>query len=338
MALKTLQKKYDQLLKVFEEVGVKLTESQKETLDTFMLDFQDKLNETRDNAIKVTKRLVEEKLEREFKKVVGSVIAHQRELCEQAARLDIIKSQKVMTEAVDSYLGDCVKEVLPKKVIVDYKRMQKLEQVQESLKSLLLVNDDDVERKVESVKEELERNSLDESRRLKDELDKCKKMLDESQKNLEESQRKLTESVRKCDNLAKSEIIDRKTRNLPITESRMVRKRLEKMPLADIESKFKTVLESVQDELQEQQDKVQEEKNLEEAIADLLEGNEAETPKKTGDGDDKGTESNPEVGSADKEPNAPVETSPEDDEAGVQVTESMMQSWIDTLARLTPKH
>jgi ElaB/YqjD/DUF883 family membrane-anchored ribosome-binding protein len=76
MALKTLQKKYDELLKVFEEVGVTLTESQKESLDTFMLDFQNKLNETRDNAIKATKKLVEEKMEREFKEVFESITAH----------------------------------------------------------------------------------------------------------------------------------------------------------------------------------------------------------------------------------------------------------------------
>jgi hypothetical protein len=55
---------------------VTLTESQKESLDTFMLDFQNKLNETRDNAIKATKKLVEEKMEREFKEVFESITAH----------------------------------------------------------------------------------------------------------------------------------------------------------------------------------------------------------------------------------------------------------------------
>lgn len=146
MALKTLKKKYDELLKVFEEVGVTLNESQKETLDTFMLDFQNKLNETRDNAIKATKKLVEEKMEKEFQQVFESINSHQKELFEKSSKIDVLKAQNIMTEAVDHFLNEYVKEVLPKKSIVDYQRMQKLEQIQESLKGMLLVNDEAVEK------------------------------------------------------------------------------------------------------------------------------------------------------------------------------------------------
>lgn len=92
-----------------------------------MLDFQLKLDETRDNAIKATKKLVEERMENEFKKVFESIIAHQKEVFEKSSKLDLVKSQKLMTEAVDNYLTEYVKEVLPKKSIVDYNRMHKLE-------------------------------------------------------------------------------------------------------------------------------------------------------------------------------------------------------------------
>lgn len=123
MALKTLKKKYDELLKVFEEVGVTLNESQKNSLDTFMLDFQTKLNETRDNAIKATKKLVEERMEKEFKQVFESISSHQKEVFEKSSKIDALKTQKLMTEAVDQYLNEYVKEILPKKSIVDYQRM-----------------------------------------------------------------------------------------------------------------------------------------------------------------------------------------------------------------------
>ena len=92
MALKTLQNKYNALLQVFEEVGIKLNESQKESLDTFMLDFQAKLTETRDNAIKATKKIVEEKLEKEFKEVFESITAKQKEIYEKSSKIDLLKS------------------------------------------------------------------------------------------------------------------------------------------------------------------------------------------------------------------------------------------------------
>ena len=92
MALKTLQKKYDELLKVFEEVGVTLTEAQKDSLDTFMLDFQNKLNETRDSAIRATKKLVEEKMEKEFREVFESINAKQRKIYQKCGEMDVKKS------------------------------------------------------------------------------------------------------------------------------------------------------------------------------------------------------------------------------------------------------
>jgi len=123
MALKTLQRKYDELLKVFESVGVKLDESQKSSLDTFMIDFQNKLTETRDNAIKATKRIVEERMEKEYQKVFESIIENQKAIFEKSGKIDIAKSQEILSEAVDKYLSKWVNEILPKKSIVDYKKM-----------------------------------------------------------------------------------------------------------------------------------------------------------------------------------------------------------------------
>lgn len=311
---------------MFEEVGVKLTESQKNSLDTFMLDFQAKLDETRDNAIKATKKLVEEKMEKEFKEVFESIRTHQKEIFEKSSRIDVLKAQKVMTEAVDQYLTNYVKEILPKKSIVDYSRMQKLEQIHESLKGMLMVNDEAIEKKMGEVKSEVETKMTNESNELK-------KKLAEYEKVIKESSDKNKELSDKYAVLAKKQLISEKTKNLPIVESKRVQERLNKMTVEEIEKNFKTVVESVQEEIKDEQDKLQEEKNLEEAITDLLEGKDGS--EKTGDNDDKGTESN----SDDNADNgANDDSSDEDDEdSGVQVTESMMQSWIDTLARITPK-
>lgn len=76
MSLKSLRSNYTKLLKAFDQAGVKLNESQKESLDTFMLDLETKINETRDAAIKATKKVVEEKLEKQYQEVVESIIKH----------------------------------------------------------------------------------------------------------------------------------------------------------------------------------------------------------------------------------------------------------------------
>ena len=105
------------------------------------------------------------------------------------------------------------------------------------------------------------------------------------------------------------------------------------MSFDDIKKNFKTVLESVQEEIQGEKDEIQEEKNLEDAIAAIMEGDDAS--EKTGDNEDRVTENNADGG--DDVPAQP-EASDEEDESVVQVTESMMQCWIDNLARFTPKH
>ena len=331
MALKTLQRKYDELLKVFESVGVKLDESQKNSLDTFMVDFQNKLTETRDNAIKATKKIVEERLEKEYKTVFESIIGHQKEIFEKSGKIDVARSQSIMSEAIDQYLSEHVKEALPKKSIVDYKRMRRLEQIQESMKDMLLVNDDAVEKKVEQMKAELELNAVSERQELKSELEKCKSQLAES--------RKLGNMYsEKCKEYAKKELIEQKTKNLPIVESKEMRKRLSKMTVEEIDTNYKTILEAVQAEVAAEQDSIQEEKNLEEAIQDILsekDKNSQVAPEKTGDEGDKGTENNTEGGDNGSDSET---TPPEEEDGGVQVTESMMQSWIDTLARITPRN
>lgn len=296
-----------------------------------MLDFQKKLTETRDSAIKATKKLVEEKMEKEYKEVFESIMAHQKDVYEKSSKIDILKSQKLMTEALDQYLDKYVEEVLPKKTIVDYARMQKLESIHESLKGMLLVNEDAVEKKVEAVKSELEEKMVSESKELKDKIAAQEKVIAESQTATDELKKKYGE-------LLKKQLISEKTKNLPIVESKKMQERLGKMTAEEIVKNFKTVLESVQAEVQDEQDKAQEEKNLEEAIVDLLEGKDSE---KTGEDANKGTESDTAAADSTKgaDDSQAADGSEEEtvEEGQVVVSEAMMQSWIASLERITPK-
>jgi len=79
MSLKSIRESYTRLLDAFSGAGVKLNESQKSDLDTFVLALESKMGESRRAAIRQTKKAVERKMEGEFRKVFESVMAGMRE-------------------------------------------------------------------------------------------------------------------------------------------------------------------------------------------------------------------------------------------------------------------
>ena len=161
MTIKSLRKSYDNLLAAFEQAGVKLTESQKQSLDTFMLDLQTKLAETRDRAIEATRKVVEKQNEAEFRKIFESIARKQKMILQKANEIDRKKDLNLVIESVDKYLGKHIEKVLPKKEIVDYKRMQKQEQLLESLKEMLVVGD--AEEKISQLRDERDEKLMSEN-------------------------------------------------------------------------------------------------------------------------------------------------------------------------------
>lgn len=328
MGLKSLNQNYTKLLKAFEEAGVKLNESQKESLDTFMIDLEKKINETRDNAIRATKKVVEEKLEKEYKEVVENLISHQSEVSELAGKVQSevtkVNESKKLAEQLDNYLDCHLDEVLPKKVIVDYDEMQKLRTLHESLKDMLLVNDSAVEEKVESIKESMTK-----------ETDELKTKIQDLENKLNESMKKELSLNKRLDESKAREMIGEKIKDLPILEAKEMKKRLAGMTSKEVEKNFKTILESVEEEIKYQQIQNEDEKNLEEAITDILED---KTEEKKDDASDKNgadTEEGKETNSEDAGDDETIDES--DEPESVEITESQMQSWIDTLKRLTPQ-
>jgi hypothetical protein len=328
MTIKSLRKSYDNLLAAFEQAGVKLTESQKQSLDTFMLDLQTKLAETRDRAIEATRKVVEKQNEAEFRKIFESIARKQKMILQKANEIDRKKDLNLVIESVDKYLGKHIEKVLPKKEIVDYKRMQKQEQLLESLKEMLVVGD--AEEKISQLRDERDEKLMSENEDLKKQVSKYKRILKEAAEKTD----KLSNGYQE---IVKRGIIKQKTKNLPIAESRKARKILSKLSLREVEDEknFKKILESVHEEVVREADQIQEEKNLEEAIADILEKNEVETSEKTGD-EEKGNTENIPVRTADKGEEEEPEADEED--AEVKITESMMQNWIEILERITPKN
>lgn len=87
MNLKSLRKNYSKLLATFKNAGVKLTESQKEDLDTFMLALESTISKTKEATVKATKKVVEARLSKEYKKVFESILRHQAENAELAGKI-----------------------------------------------------------------------------------------------------------------------------------------------------------------------------------------------------------------------------------------------------------
>ena len=89
---------------------------------------------------------------------------------------------------MNDFLDLYVESVLPKKTIIDYDRMQKLEAIHESLKDVLLLNDDAVAQK---------KAQLEES--FKHEKSKCETEVAKMQVKLNESMAKAQQLKRKID-------------------------------------------------------------------------------------------------------------------------------------------
>ena len=213
MSLKSIRTSYSKFLNVLNDAGVKLNESQKADLDSFILAIESKMAKQKETAIKATKKIVTEHLEAEYKKVFESIMKHQAENAELASKVQekitMLKESKKIARKVNDYLDMYVESVLPKKTIVDYDRMQKLEKIHESLKDMLVADEDAVQAK----KAELTESFNKDKKALETQLAKLQVKLNESmEKNL-----KLN---RKIDSFKAMELLESKTKDLPDFEAR----------------------------------------------------------------------------------------------------------------------
>jgi len=213
MSLKSIRESYSKFLTTLTEAGVKLDESQKSNLDSFIIAIESKMSKQKEAAIKATKKIVTEHLESEYKKVFESILAHMQENSELAAKVQekvtAIKESKKIADKVSNYLDLYVESVLPKKTILDYDRMQKLENLHESLKDMLVANEDAVEAKKASLQESFNKDK----KALETEMAKLQVKLNESiEKNM-----KLN---KKIDSFKALELLESKTKDLPDYEAR----------------------------------------------------------------------------------------------------------------------
>ena len=262
MSLKSIRESYSKFLTALNDAGVKLDESQKGNLDSFIIAIESKMTKQKEAAVKATKKIVTEHLEKEYKKVFESIMSHMQENSELAAKvqgkISTIKESKKIADKVSNYLDLYVESVLPKKTILDYDRMQKLESLHESLKDLLVVNEDAVESKKAALQESFNKDK----KALETEIAKL-------QVKLNESMAKTQKLNKKIDSFKAMELLESKTKDLPDYEARQMKKRLAKASTVEIEKTFSKVLESVKEEMKEAE--LEEETSIEEEVKDIIE-------------------------------------------------------------------
>ena len=85
--LKTIRENYGKLLRAFETAGVTLNESQKADLDTFMLALESNIADKTKATVLATKKLVTEKLEKQYKITFEKLLNHLFENQDLAAKI-----------------------------------------------------------------------------------------------------------------------------------------------------------------------------------------------------------------------------------------------------------
>lgn len=250
-----------ELLNTFKTAGVKLTEGQKADIDGFIKTIEHKINETKLNTIRATKKIVEKNSEEEFKKVFDQIfenLSKHSQLCEKLkTRATQINESKKMAKTLDSYLDLHIKEAMPQEKIVNEAKLKKLQTLVESMKDMLLISDDDVSsKKKEIAKKYAEKESV-----LSKEISSLKKKLNESMTR-ELKMKQEAEAVKAA------KLLNEKTDDLPVYEARRIRKKLAGASCSEIESKFRKIYEEVEKELAGESQK--QEKSLEEEINGII--------------------------------------------------------------------
>ena len=131
MSLKTIRDSYEKLLTTLNEAGIKLDASQKSGLDGFILSLEESVSSQRQKAIRMAKEATEKKMEKEYKEVFESIMKHTQEHFEIASKVQDkitrLNASKKLSSKVTDYLDLYLESVCPKKDIVDYAKMKKLE-------------------------------------------------------------------------------------------------------------------------------------------------------------------------------------------------------------------
>ena len=260
MDMKNIRAGYTKMLESLEKGGVKLDESQKEAFDGFMVAIESKYRDVRDSAIKATRRIVAESMNKKFQSAFES---YQKHLFENITltrmiqeKVDAVRNanlkaeidanaMKKLEESVDNFLDGWIEEVLPKKSILDYNELKESKKLVESLR-----------KEVEAAKTA---TKVDES--LEKEIETLKTALSEAKSEREKAKGRV--------------LLENKLEDVPPLEAKEMRKKLDGCTECDVSKNFEKALKEVRDGMETQNPAENPEEGvpapLESEIASILE-------------------------------------------------------------------
>lgn len=256
----SIDKNLDSLVETFEKAGVKLTESQKAEIRKSVRELSPTeaardakfraIFETIQHNMDVHGKLVAKKQEAEFAKKerrYQELIESMKTAFEENKRLTIeaeraaarkrldeaLAVEKTKSaEAVEKYLDEYLAKTIPEKQLVDYKRMQELETIVESLKDALALTNEDVEKRLSAIKQGYETK------------------LAQAKHEAEETSKALTEATEKLNADKAKSYVARRVKDLPALEARMLQEKLAGCKsIKEARENFSRMLNEVEDEL-----------------------------------------------------------------------------------------
>lgn len=237
-----VKEKFNQMIQDLVKHGV-ITESQTGSFKPIVEYFEQQIAEADKKAVQTVKKVSESMLadyDDQMKKTLTETFNLMKTREDLSRRKALAKKAK-LTEAkiinqVDQYLNYFVEKYLPKKIVVDYDRLNTLENLFEGFKASLAVNDKMIQEHAKQLKESVE----DEQQADKDKI----KDLEEEVANLLDACANLKKKIKEN---AIREKLDKKLKDVPALEAQRVKKYFESedVDLDKFDAEFDRVLNLV---------------------------------------------------------------------------------------------
>lgn len=241
MDYKSIKESCKNLVDSLEKSGIILSESQKNDIGQFASLLEERIWKAKRDAVRRTTERLDRKYREVFESVLERQIQHDKLASDIQNKITVLKESKRvepgLEKAIDGYLDTYVESILPKKTIIDYDRMQKLERIVESVKDTLVFTDSDINERKQKIDESYAKKESELNKTIED----LQNRLNESKKSLETTEKLLKESESR-------EFLHEKTKNLPDCEAEKVLDKVEEGTLDNIEKDFDNILGQVKEE------------------------------------------------------------------------------------------
>ena len=259
----------EKLLKLIESIDTDkvLTVEQRAELETFGESVVTKLNEERETGYNegfAKSKSIAESYVTEYEETIDESLKSLFEsvdtLIEKREELAIAENDdnSEVVEKLDDYLNAYIKESMPETLVVDYKKLQRMTKMVESMKETMLISDDVVQAKAEEVIESIQSQETD-----------LKESVQQKDEQLQEEMEKRIALQRELNTIKSGKLLEEKLADIPVLESKKLRSHFENATVEDITETFDSVYENIKYGVVTDKDDVDVSEKIKSIIADV---------------------------------------------------------------------